>query len=148
MHRLYNYTQTSMKSIFMFSSFFVWMCKSTVRSEDTDKLLKRKWLRTEREDDREGGHIPEHFCPLVEVCQSTLLQLTYSRSGSAVRIVWGFLLIAPPLPPEGWLWSVHTFKFQSSKKKKKTLRANKAHSFINAATGIRSWITERADIIW
>lgn len=37
---------------------------------------------------------------------------SYCSRGAADWRVWGFLLIAPPLPPEGWLWSLHTFKFQ------------------------------------
>lgn len=39
--------------------------------------------------------------------------------GSAASTVPGFLLIAPPLLPEGCLSSLHTFKFQRGFKKKK-----------------------------
>lgn len=61
------------------------------------------------------------------------LRLSYSGRGTAVRIVWGFLLIAPPLPPEGGLWSLHAFKYQRGKKYRGVV---KLHSFTNAATGI------------
>lgn len=125
LNRLFLYVQLHLdfpqrKSIFIFtcSSVYVCICMHVCIYFHSEQTAKEMTWRRARERKGRGGNTSEHSCPLAAVWSSTSvrgrLRLSYSRGGTAVWIVWGFLLIAPPLPPEGWLWSLHTFKFQNT----------------------------------
>lgn len=99
----------------------------------TEQAVKKKVMREGEMEKKTLLSTPAPWWQFAVAPLTLRCRLWLGRSGSPEWIVWGFLRIAPPLLPEAQLWSLHTFKFQRGQK---IPRGSKAHSFINAATGI------------
>lgn len=95
---------TFLKLYFYFIFFLLCMCRSENELGGILHLhLADKGTVRHRERDR--GKAWALLPP-----GGSLRQRHGGRGANAFQVL-GFLLIAPPLLPQGWLWSLHTFKF-------------------------------------